>query len=246
MLKIMNSNPQKSKALLIAVPLLLLGLLASSCKKDEPDPPPTPSPCDKFWSVMNPSGLSATITGGNLEFSSADSLRPGALVTVYQDSLRGDFTAEVSFSGFTYGTSGFGAFLQLVVSNGGPATYNQAVAGIGTASPAGGGLQTGVQINDTTGATLASDYDTTASTAGTFTLSRVGNNLTISVATATGSSSVTSIALNSDPMTVGLQLGNNTAFTVMGSVSVQVNSFTLTGGGSEVFSDTFDCNSLLP
>jgi hypothetical protein len=245
MLKIMNSNPSKSFALIFSVPLLLLGLLASSCKKDEPDPPPTPVPCDKFWTVLNPSGLSAAISGGNLVLSAADSLRAGALVTVYQDSLRGDFTAEVSFSGFTYGTSGFGAFLQLVVSNGGPSSFNQAVAGIGTASPLGGGLQTGVQINDTSGATLAFDYDTTASTAGTFTLSRVGNNLSISVATATGSSSVSSIALNGNALTVGLQLGNSTAFTVMGTVSVQVNSFTLTGGGSEVFSDTFDCNSLL-
>jgi hypothetical protein len=229
--------------------LLLPALLATatvffSCKKEEPEPP-DPTPCTQRWTVLNPAGHSATVSGGDLVLTASDSLLIGEVLTVMQDSLRGDFSVEVSFSGFGAGTSGNGAFCQLVVSNGSAGAYNIAVAGIGTVSPSGTGLQTSAQVTDALAGVVAGDYDTTASTAGTFTLSRTGSNLSITTATGTGTSSVSAVAFNNKALTVGFQLGTNFD-NIVGPVTIHLNSFTLTGGGSEVGSDTFDCNSLLP
>ncbi len=215
-----------------------------SCKKDEPDPPPV-IPCTQRWTVLNPAGHSATVTGGDLVLAATDSLLPGEVLTVMQDSLRGDFSVEVSFSNFQYGSSGDGAFCQLVVSNGSAGAYNIAVAGIGTVSPSGTGLQTSAQVSDAIGGIVAGDYDSTAFTAGTFTLSRTGSNLNITTATGGGTSAVASVPFNDKALAVGFQLGTNLG-AIAGPVSIHINSFTLTSGGTEVGSDAFDCNSLLP
>lgn len=193
--------------------------------------------CNKKWAVVkNTDKTHAVIENGALRIY-ADSLKSDAPISVNQVNVKGDFEATATFEGFNPGTSS--ALFQLMASttanppNVALANVTAASVVVSTVTPA---------VNDAKGFVNS----TQVPLSGTFTIKRTGTKVTITsyvnYATGTQTATITDAVYTDADITIGFQLGtgNNT-----GPVSVKVTDFKITGGGSLVASDSFDCNSLL-
>jgi len=193
--------------------------------------------CAKVWSVNLRNGsASATVGAGALTLSDVDSPQASAL-EVEQAGITGDFDLSFSFTGWT--AAGTGAFFQAGIGSDVAVQTRFVVGGIGT-FPA---PVVGVAEQPDTG-DPAADLQATSLVAGTVRYRRTGNTLTATAMTTDATAEIVLDDFSEDPLKVGLQLGSNMG-TLSGTTSVMITDFTITGGGSTVVSDTFDCDSLI-
>ncbi len=230
----------KSTSLFIAC--LCSIFIFNSCKKTTD---PVVDTCTKLWKVTNPGGKSIKIDKGKLIIESFDSLRTNQTITLLQDSLEGDFSLQVYLDSFKEGTSGLGAFLQVIVGNGSVLKPLTAKATIGNVSTVSSGLQIGAIVDSSgnnPGGGATNFTGVTARKKALFTIIRIGNYITSTVE-CDGKTESETRGFNDKNLAIALQVGTNYQ-SVKGHVKVQISSVVISGGGDKAKSDEFNCNSL--
>jgi hypothetical protein len=193
--------------------------------------------CARVWSVnLRHAGSSATVANGALTLSDTNT-EPGSALEVEQAGVTGDFDLAFSFAGWT--AAGTGAFFQAGIGSDVPVQTRFVVGGIGTFPIVGVGVAEQPDTGDP-----AAQLAATTAVAGSVRYRRTGSTLTATATTSDATAEIVLTDFSEDPLKVGVQLGSNMG-TVAGVTTVDVTEFTISGGGTTVTDDSFDCDSLI-
>ncbi len=192
--------------------------------------------CRPVWIVESSGGpdVSATVEGGDLVVSARNIPAGMSPISVYQPNLSGDF--EGGFFYAMFDSSGVGSYAQAVVGLG---MTDYAVAGIGTLPSIGVGAAVFHP-----GSPPASMVAPSTGTSGFMRFKRTGDVLEVTSAAGADMALVTD-TLAGGPLRIGIQVGNNGTDTLGGVTLVRISQFQITGGGGEVITDSFDCDSVV-
>jgi hypothetical protein len=189
--------------------------------------------CTQVWTVEADTGTSASIAGGELTLTGTG--LTGSALEVYRDGLTGDF--DVSFTIENFAAGGTGAFIQAGVSAPMPQPPRLLTTAFGTFPTV------GVSAADQPGGQV--DLQATNVRVGTLRFVRTGTTVTLTAAALAGpTATATATGFATQPLRLGVQLGNNSG-TVTPVSTARLAAFTVTSG-TGVSSDTFDCDSLVP
>lgn len=203
-----------------------------------------PTACPALWSVTdsrgNP-GLDVQVADGAL--SIAAPLEADELISVSRESqLTGDFHAAFDFEAFSPG--GASTYLHMTLDLDDPNLLDVPFVGSGV----------GVNDGETDVRALLVYHDEsrtrfdlvlTPATSGTLLISRVGRSITLSASVPSGEAATLTAEVSDAPTRIGLQFANGSKDTPAGDASVRITDFRVTGGGGDVTTDHFDCDSLL-
>lgn len=213
----------------IIIPTLAMAVaFVSACKKKTTDTPKTDT-CDKVWTVLSSAKTySATVTGGYLQMS-VTNCKTTEQLSVYRQSLTGDFTAVINFTNFTPGT-GLGGFAQMVISDPLKLDSGFVLCGIGS-----GLISAQVGKKSANVASCPNGY-------GKMTITRSGTSLTATIESDAYTATQTGQWL-STTSNIGIQLGSNIN-DLSGSLGIRVMDVTVTTTSTTWMAEKFDCNSL--
>lgn len=191
--------------------------------------------CNQVWVVESSGGpdVAAMVEAGSLVVS-ARNIAPGtAPIAVYQANLTGDF--EGGFFYDMFDAAGPGAYAQAVVGLG---MTDYAIAGVGTVPSIGVGAAVFHP-----GSPPATMVTPTSATAGFMRFKRTGDVLEVTSSAGADMALVTDVLVGG-PLRIGIQIGNSGTDMVGGVTLVRLTDFRMSGGGGEVTSDSFDCDSI--
>jgi len=198
--------------------------------------PPGGSKCMTSWQVTKGAGGSARIAGGALELGGSSTT--GIVAALEQMGLTGALDVTVRFESFM--APGAGAFVQARLTTLEADSKVEALARL----KQGEGLKAQLKSLDgyPEGRTTAS-----GATAGEFRFNRPmgpgSDTMTVS-ATAGPDSARNSALFFHQPLRLSIEVGTEGAASAPGTIAVRITEVVVSGGGGQVRSDNFDCDSL--
>lgn len=226
----------------ILIGVVLLQACASSSSGPGPDASageaaaPGGSKCTTSWQVAKGGGGSARIAGGALELGGP--YTTGTVAGVEQMGLTGALEVTVRFESFM--PPGAGAFVQARLTTLEADSKVEALARL----KQGEGLKAQLKSLDgfPEGRTTA-----TAATAGEFRFTRPmgpgSDTLTVSATAGPDSARNTALFFH-QPLRLSIEVGTEGAASTSGNVAVKITEVVVSGGGGQVRSDSFECDSL--
>jgi hypothetical protein len=200
--------------------------------------------CVRRWTVtdtrVNPD-LNVKVTDGALEI--ALPLAADELVFVgHAGALKGDFDAWFDFEVFAPGNTS--AYLHAALGLDDPNLIDVPFVGTGIGVTEGETDVRALLVYHDEGRTRF-DLMLTRATEGTLHIARTGRVIALTASVPSGEAATVTAQVSDAPARIGLQFASGSRDAVPGDASVKITDFRVQGGGGDVTSDHFDCDSLL-